>query len=298
MIPFTDPPRWPHPPNTARFASTVRTIDHAGCRIGLLGLADDLGVRLNGGRPGAASGPEAFRAALAKYGSAAPDRVDWPIVFDAGDIRPSEGTSEASLLETHSRITGATVALLDAGLFPIAIGGGHDLTLPFAKAVFEHPRNQRASREVVYFDAHLDVRDGVGSGMPFRRLIEDCGVSRLHLVGADPFASSAAHTAWFRARGGRLLPHDDGGNPTAARIASFDLDCLDASVAPGVSALNPCGLRMDTVEPMVRTLGANSNVRSFDIMELCPPHDADGRTARVAARLFLAFLAGFSERSA
>jgi hypothetical protein len=31
-------------------------------------------------------------------------------------------------------------------------------------------------------------------------------------------------------------------------------------------------------------------------MELCPPLDPDGRTARVAALLFLSFVAGFSER--
>jgi arginase family enzyme len=32
----------------------------------------------------------------------------------------------------------------------------------------------------------------------------------------------------------------------------------------------------------------------MDFMELSPPHDAQGRTARLAAHLFLAFLAGFS----
>ena len=32
------------------------------------------------------------------------------------------------------------------------------------------------------------------------------------------------------------------------------------------------------------------------MMELCPPHDAGTRTARAAAYLFLAFVAGFRQR--
>ena len=38
--------------------------------LGLIGLPDDLGVRLNGGRPGAAAGPAALRVAL--------ERLGWP----------------------------------------------------------------------------------------------------------------------------------------------------------------------------------------------------------------------------
>ena len=55
---------------------------------GLLGLADDEGVRLNGGRIGAAHGPDAFRAALAGYGAAdsvALEGFEIPII-DLGNI--------------------------------------------------------------------------------------------------------------------------------------------------------------------------------------------------------------------
>ena len=79
-----------------------------------------------------------------------------------------------TLEATHRRVTAATTALLDAGLFPIAIGGGHDLTFPFVRAIAA----EHSGLAGVYFDAHLDVRETRGSGMPFRRLVEDCGVSR------------------------------------------------------------------------------------------------------------------------
>lgn len=288
-IPHTQPSKWPAAIAAARFAATIRRDSPAGCAVALLGLPDDTGVRLNHGRPGAAGGPTAFRAALARYGAADPAGSPLPQVFDAGDVKPGR-----SLDETHARVTAATAALLARGLFPIAIGGGHDLTFPFVRAVAAiHPRLAG-----IYFDAHLDVRETAGSGMPFRRLIEDCGVSALHLHGFRPLVNSREHFTWFRAHGGRAYPA--GARvvlpPGRKLFASFDLDVLDAAHAPGVSALNPAGWSAREAEGWVRACGADGRVRCFDLMELNPVHDVDGRTARVAAHLFLTFLAGFVER--
>lgn len=265
----------------------------------MLGLPDDTGVRLNGGRPGASEGPAAFRTALSRYGVAIPDGAVWPTLFDAGDVEPVPGVTERALLETHSRIEQATSAILSAGMFPIAVGGGHDLTLPFAGRVLKHAAGSDPShaKEVVYFDAHLDVRETVGSGMPFRKLVEAHGVSALTIIGFDEFANSAEHVGWFRSHGGTFATQPPRPSAKTIRTVSFDLDCLDSGFAPGVSALNPCGLSMATVDPMIRLLGADHSVRAFDIMELSPPYDVDGRTARIAARLFLSFLRGFSERT-
>ncbi len=314
-IPPTQPGKWPAAIAAARFAATIRRDSTAGCAVALLGLPDDTGVRLNHGRPGAAGGPTAFRAALARYGAADPAGSPLPQVFDAGDVKPGR-----SLDETHTRVTAATAALLERGLFPIAIGGGHDLTFPFVRAVAaRHPRLAG-----IYFDAHLDVRETAGSGMPFRRLIEDCGVSALHLHGFRPLVNSREHLAWFLGHGGHLWPEASGvgasllatsGRWVASKLAptssprtrsavamakdlfaSFDLDVLDAAHAPGVSALNPAGWSVREAEGWVRACGADGRVRCFDLMELNPAFDVDGRTARVAAHLFLSFLAGFVER--
>ena len=194
-LPHTIAAQWPAIP-AGRFAATIRHDSPAGCAIALLGLPDDTGVKLNHGRPGARGGPAAFRAALARYGAAS---SDLPRVFDAGDVKPGR-----SLEETHRRVTAATTVLLEAGLFPIAIGGGHDLTFPFVRAVAaRHPRLTG-----LYFDAHLDVRETTGSGMPFRKLVEECGVGALHLHGFRPLVNSTAHLAWFKKHGGRIYPDD------------------------------------------------------------------------------------------
>jgi arginase family enzyme len=169
----------------------------------------------------------------------------------------------------------------------------------------------------VYFDAHLDVRETAGSGMAFRRLVEDCGVRELRVHGLNAMANAAEHMEWFKAHRGTVCPSDI--NPMAVDddltpvpgstygdprspfgkgdcFASFDLDVLDAAAAPGVSAINPAGWSVAKAETWVYACGRNPRVKCFDLMELNPAFDEGGRTARAAAHLFLHFLRGFAER--
>ncbi|MDX2116716.1 MAG: arginase family protein [Planctomycetota bacterium] len=287
------------------FASRVRLEHTADCRVALIGLADDTGVRLNNGRPGAAAAPGAFRAALSRYGVAEPDGFEWPIVYDAGDVLRAnpDRRDDASLHETHRRVTEAVAAILELGMFPIAIGGGHDLTFPFVRAVTE----RRARRSLpplagLYFDAHLDVRPTVGSGMPFRRLIEHCRVGPLLVHGLNPLANAREMLAWFTGHDGRVI---DAATCADVRgiapevgdcFASFDVDVVDAAFAPGVSALNPCGWTPELSSRWCEALGADQRVQCFDLMEFNPTTDEGGRTARLVAHLFLCFLRGFARR--
>lgn len=307
MIPHTTPGTWPSSINPARFAAHIHAVP-VGCRVAILGMPDDLGVRLNHGRPGAAQGPRAFRDALARYGVADPAPAAgftaYPKVYDAGDIIPAHGSGEDALHETHRRISEAAAEIARLGMIPVGIGGGHDLTYALVRGVISaSPGNWSG----IYFDAHLDVRDTVGSGMPFRRLVEDCGVRTLHVHGLNPLVNTREHTDWFRSRGGSVrnaaprsrMPGDDQHDddlPPGHVFASFDLDVIDAAFAPGVSALNPAGWTPAQAAAWVDAVGLSPRVRCFDLMELCPPHDESGRTARLAAHLFLTFLRAVSER--
>jgi formiminoglutamase len=92
-----------------------------------------------------------------------------------------------------------------------------------------------------------------------------------------------------------MRTHED---PTARRaFVSLDLDVFNAAHAPGVSALNPSGLTPREIEGVVSAAGRNAAVSCFDIMELNPDFDPDGRTARLAAHMFLVFLRGLGSRS-
>jgi formimidoylglutamase len=276
------------------------------CRVALLGIPDDTGVELNGGRVGAKGGPAAFRGALAKYGVASPaderdDGPAYPRVFDVGDI-----VIGANIHETHDRITEATLAILEMGLFPIAIGGGHDCTFAFVRGV----ARAFGAMSGMFIDAHLDVRPEVGSGMPFRALIEGGFAAHLLCVGMNPLVNTREHAAYFKSKGGCIVPCGEpmntdawlaafgagSGGQSGRAFVSLDMDCFDASSAPGVSALNPCGYLPREIEPLIRAAGRTSAVRCFDIMELNPAHDVDGRTSRLAVHMLLVFLRGYAER--
>ena len=317
-IPFTRPAEWP-PVKPGRFAAAIRSIAGTGepapasGAIALLGLPDDLGVRLNGGRPGAAQGPRAFRAALATFGTTWDLDGDRPIdavVVDAGDVEPAPGDDETALLATHARAEAAARALHDAGYVTAGIGGGHDLALPCIAAYAAH-----LGRAVggVNFDAHLDVRERVGSGMPFRRLIAGGHVDGYAFVelGLGRFANDRGDVEWARAQGATLvsaravLSSEVTLAPLLAQalrggagFASIDLDGIDGAFAPGVSAPSPMGLGVAHAAGLAEAAGADARVGHFNLMELCPPQDRDGSTARVAALLFLSFVAGWRRRAA
>ena len=185
---------------------------------------------------------------------------------------------------------------------PIAVGGGHDLSYPFIRAAVVHVRTRHPQAVFggVYLDPHLDVRETVGSGMWVRRLIEDCRVGPVNCLGASPFVNAREHVEWFGSHGGYVEGKPVVGNAAPAQpdatFVSLDLDVLDQSVAPGVSAMNPSGLLPGQVSQMMVQSGASPGVVCCDIMELCPRHDEGGRTARVAAHMLLAFLRGVAAR--
>lgn len=289
MLPHCDAPEWPDGRPEGRFSSTIRVEDPHDARVALIGLADDTGVRMNHGRPGANGGPAAFRAALTRYGAASPPGWTWPAVYDAGDVRVG-----SSLTETHEWVTEAVRAALDLGLMPVCVGGGHDLTFPVVRAL----ATAEDPVAVMYFDQHLDVRAEEGSGMPFRRIIEHGLAKELHVFGLHTLSADREHLRYFQGHGGRadqFGPEDPW--PGRRTYVSLDLDVIDQSFAPGVSAMNPSGWTPALAEAWAEAAGRAPRVCGFDIMELSAQHDEHGRTARLAAHLFLAFLRGLSRRA-
>jgi len=320
-IPHTTPPeRHEIRAGADRFASTISADDPDGRRVCILGLPDDLGVRMNHGRPGAQNGPAAIRRAMASYGTTFDllrDRAIEATVYDAGDVAPAApeefaDDEQRTLRETHERVTHAVAAIHERGMLPLCLGGGHDLTFPAVRALAQHLGGPVGGLNV---DAHLDVRAEPGSGMPFRALIEGGHLDprRFCVFGAGRFVSSREHAEWLTKRGGRIMGVETAtahqhalkdafatlrtaDAPDAPVFVSIDLDAIDGSQAPGVSATNPMGLSAALAAEAARRAGANPGVRHFDIMEHNPDQDRGARTARLAALLALTFLAGLADR--
>ncbi len=139
------------------------------------------------------------------------------------------------------------------------------------------------------------------SGSPFRQMLDhESGLCAGYTVaGLLPWRVATAHAAvpddvvWAddltTARVDALVGALDG--PT---LASFDLDAVDA--APGVSAPGVGGLSAGVWLRAAEACGRSPHVRSVDIVELNPLHDADGRTATLAALTVWHILRGLAHR--
>lgn len=272
-------------------------------RVVVVGFPSEEGIRRNGGRPGAAAAPAAIRAALYRLtpDAAAPEAFTALAARtrDLGDLRVT-GDVEADqatlgeLLAPH----------LAAGAFTIVLGGGHET----AYAHFLAHASTAAPVHILNWDAHADVRplrDGLAhSGSPFRQALEHPSGScaSYTVAGLQPASLAASHLAYVREHGSahfraevtpELVARVYGALPT---LVSFDMDAVDRSQAPGVSAPATDGLPASTWLMAARLAGSTASVRGMDVVELSPPFDQDGQTAALAARTVWEVLRGVAER--
>lgn len=294
-------------PDGLRWHQCIRPIDAADDRgIALLGFASDAGVRRNQGRPGAAGGPLMMRRALAslawhRHGPA----------YDAGDVVCQDDALEAAQDQLAERVA----TLLDAGHFPLVLGGGHEVAFGSWQGLARHLDGQGATHDlkkaprigIVNLDAHFDLRDPAqvrSSGTPFAQIAAECEARDWPFRYACLGVSRASNTrALFqRAQALNVLVREDREFDAASLgviirdlqrfivhcdhlYLTIDLDVLPACEAPGVSAPAARGVSLALLEPLIETVRDSGKLRLADIAELNPNHDIDGRTAKVAARL-------------
>lgn len=261
--------------------------------VAIIGFPVDVGVRRNGGRPGAAGGPAAFRAAFARL---------TPLPFIERSIDLGDVNSDA-LEAAQDALAQVVEAVLRAGGVPLVIGGGHET----AFGHFLGCLAASGSLDVLNWDAHADVRpliDGRGhSGSPFRQMIEHDAGTRYIVAGLLEHAVADEHVRYVRASGGKTFfrgetaPAKVYGLLDRPTMVSFDLDAVDGAWAPGVSAPAVGGLSVDEWLRAAHLAGTNEFVRSADIVELNPAFDLDGQTARLAALTAWTFIRGLAGRN-
>ena len=273
--------------------------------IGLIGFVCDAGVARNHGRIGARKGPSALRAMLANLPVNRCIRI-----VDAGDI---VCIRDDELESAQDDLASALARMLALGLFPITLGGGHEVAFASWSGLAKYFEAADSGREraaprigVVNIDAHLDLRmaERPSSGTPFRQIAEQSEERRWPFryccLGASEFANTQALFERARGLGVTIVRDEDmtliGLEKTLAVLDAFladvdhvyltlDLDGLPASIAPGVSAPAARGVDLAVVEAVVDHVVASGKLRLADIAELNPGLDIDNRTARTGARL-------------
>lgn len=262
-------------------------------RVAIIGFPVDEGVVRNGGRAGASRGPDEIRRHFYRLTTGnSHNRVFEDLIgrtCDLGNLR-----STGNLEENQLRLGDAVTELLERDLTVIVLGGGHETTYGHFLGYVGAGRRV----EILNWDAHADVRglrEGRGhSGSPFRQALEHPSAicARYDVAGLLEHSNSRAHLDFVRAHGGQALLLGKVDSNSIAKLyegrkspllVSFDLDVLDQSVAPGVSAPASGGMETALWLEANREAARCSAVTSADFVEVNPAYDRDGQTARLAA---------------
>ncbi len=259
----------------------------------LCGYPDDEGIKLNGGRPGAASGPFEIRKAFYKMTSGFLSQFS---IYDAGDI-----SLKMNLAERHQGAQKAAEKNYQSGKFMLSLGGGHDYGYPDTQAFLNVFKKSKRKPIVINFDAHLDVRpldQGLTSGTPFYRLLsENPNACHFFEIGIQNQCNSAAHFDWCQKQGGKIISLSEidkkgllpvlknqlkklKGHPC---FISVDIDSFSSAFAPGCSQSWPTGLVPDPFFNAYDFLFQHLDIKGLGIYEVSPPLDVQPLTSRLAA---------------
>lgn len=293
--------RWHHAMQLLDLSNNIEAAQHNTISIAFLGFCCDEGVRRNLGRVGAKEGPLAIRKALRNFAvHFKPERL-W--LFDAGDvICPEEN------LEAAQELLGKKIhQLLTAGYHPIVLGGGHEIAYGHFNGIHAFTQQKNKSAGIINLDAHFDLRryEAAGtSGTPFlqiNNLLNQHGQQLHYLVlGINEAANTKALFNTATTLGVHWHPYaaltDSNLENILSAIKSFankvdylylslDLDVISEAHAPGVSAPATFGVQPHIIRMLLREIIGTNKMISFDIAELNPNYDIDGRTARLAAHM-------------
>ena len=300
---MTEPPH--HRPLDARviprfagirtFMRAPHTTDLAGVDAAVYGIPFDTATSF---RTGTRYGPEGIRSAsalLRPYNPALDvNVVETLSIVDYGDAPVSPGNTE----RTYGQIEEALEPILDAGVFPLALGGDHSITLAELRPL----ARKHGPLALVQLDAHGDTWDEYFGqkffhGTTFLRALEEGLIEpaasvqaglRGSLYGPDDIDSArelgftVLSCDELRELGpagyGVLVRERVGTRPV---FLSFDVDVLDPAFAPGTGTPEVGGLATAEALSFLRALRGIELVGA-DVVEVSPPYDGTGQQTALA----------------
>ena len=283
-----------------------------------IGFCCDEGVRRNLGRPGAANGPLSIRQELANLPCNFSSEV---ALFDAGDIN----CDNISLEQCQEILSNSVEKLLSLNLFPIVLGGGHEVAFGNYSGLLKHIMKKSAKPKIgiINFDAHFDLRpypNGGSSGTMFRQISDICSTKSLNYsyfcLGIQKHCNTIHLFKTAQELGANYILAtdiidsndwniferlDDFIKPQDHVHLTICCDVFSTAYAPGVSASQSLGLDPERVLKFIKYILKSNKVISFDIAEVSPRFDQDNITAELAAIIIFSlvnFLAGLNNLSA
>ena len=288
-------------------------------KVSLIGAPTDIGA----GSRGSSMGPEALRVAgigavLMGHGLEVIDRGN--VSGPANPwLPPVDGYRHLNeVVAWNQAVHEGVYAELQLGRLPILLGGDHCLGIGSISAVARHCRETARKLRVLWLDAHADFNtngltpSGNIHGMPVaclcgygpKALCEIGGtvpalspkaVKQIGIRSVDPGEKKLVQEAGLEVFDMRYI--DEMGMRHAMELAlatldanthlhvSFDVDFLDASIAPGVGTTVQGGPTYREAQLCMEMIADTGRLASLDVMELNPALDVRNATAIVAVDL-------------
>jgi len=289
------------------FMRAPHVTDLAGVDAVVYGIPFDTATSF---RTGPRFGPEAIRSAsslLRPYNPALEVNVVEALsIVDYGDLPVSPGDTE----RTYAQIEEALAPIVDAGVFPVALGGDHSITPAELRAL----ARRHGPMALVQLDSHGDVWEAYFGqkyfhGTTFKRAVEegllDAGSSvqagmRGSLYGAQDLEDArelgftVLSTDELRDLGpagyGELVRAQAGTRPV---FVSFDIDFLDPAFAPGTGTPESGGLLSRELLGVLRGF-VGMNVVGADVVEVAPAYDHAQITGIAASHVLYELISAMS----
>jgi arginase len=284
-------------------------------KVRILGVPLDLGQE----RRGVDMGPSAVRAAgLNSAIKALGHKVE-----DAGNIHvkiPEEqhfGDRRAKYLteiaETCQEVAHHVYQTLEAGFFPLSLGGDHSVAIGTQAGVSKFYRDRDKSVGLLWIDAHADMNtpdsspSGNVHGMPFAATLGLGPESLTQIFGFAPkmqprnsvligarnlderergyVKDSGIHVFTMRdidEQGMRTVMDkslDFAAGDTAGFVVSFDMDVLDPDEAPGVGTPVRGGITFREAHLAMEMIADSKKMVALELVEVNPIIDSGNRTA-------------------
>ncbi|NUM88293.1 MAG: arginase [Bdellovibrionales bacterium] len=291
--------------------------------IRIVGVPSDLGAS----RRGVDMGPSALRIAnlgskLKALGYQVEDIGNIPVAVRES-LSPTDVKARflSEIMGYTKDLRDRVYQALKDGRMPLVIGGDHSLAIGSLAGVTKFYAENKARIGVIWMDAHADINtpetslSGNIHGMPLahalgvgnRQLLDLCGrvpmvePSRTVLIGIRDLDQGEKDT--IRDLGVRAFTMRDideigmrgvlqeairiATNGTAGFHLSFDVDCMDPSVAPGVGTPVRGGTTYREGHLAMEILHDSCKILSMDVAEVNPVLDVSNQTADLAVEIVL-----------
>lgn len=286
-----------------------------GMKIRILGVPLDLGQE----RRGVDMGPSAVRAAglnaaLQELGHEVEDagniHVKIPETQHFGDQRAKYLNEIA---ETCQQVAHLIYQSLEAGCFPVSLGGDHSIAIGTQAGVSKFYRDRKKTIGCIWLDAHADMNtpetspSGNVHGMPFAATLgygpealtkifgyaPKIRAKNCVLIGARNLDArerglvKASKVKVFTMRdidelGLRAVMEESlkvATQGTAGFVTSFDMDVIDPSEAPGVGTPVRGGITYREAHLAMEMIADRRRMLALELVEINPIIDVHNRTA-------------------